>query len=51
MGCEDYVNKFICLKLTKEPCEWDPVKMKCLKVTDCSNTTYDAKSPSLLHNP
>lgn len=44
------MNKYICLKLTKEPCEWDSEKMKCLKVIDLTSATYANKSSKYLHN-
>ncbi|CAD8050957.1 unnamed protein product [Paramecium primaurelia] len=32
LGCEDNVNMIICLKITTQPCEWDIIKLKCLRL-------------------
>ncbi|CAD8146796.1 unnamed protein product [Paramecium pentaurelia] len=33
LGCEDYLNKNLCVQVTKEPCVWDNSKFKCIKLT------------------
>lgn len=40
LGCNDFVNKTICLKLTTETCEWDVAKMKCIKMTNLSSASF-----------
>lgn len=44
LGCNDYINKILCLKITLEPCEWNTAKMKCSKMIDLNISKFVASN-------
>ncbi|CAD8152597.1 unnamed protein product [Paramecium pentaurelia] len=47
LGCEDNVSKELCLKIVSEPCEWNFLKMRCIKVRSAMASMI---SPDNLYN-
>ncbi|CAK73252.1 unnamed protein product (macronuclear) [Paramecium tetraurelia] len=41
LGCNDNLNKNLCLKVTKEPCVWDISQYKCYKLESFDSASFN----------